>query len=372
VPVKLDPTKKSEQSEMLQWRLEGRVVGQDRAIHQFVKAMGKYYVRMHAPDRPIAVLLFLGPTGVGKTELARALAEILLNDKDALTRVDCAEFNHSHEVSKLIGSPPGYVGHGRGDTQARLSQENIDKWSLKVVKSSESSMGFVEKKPNIVLFDEIEKAHEDLFDLLLGIMDSGKLTLGNNQTTDFTRTILILTSNQGSKAVQSLTQGSDLGFHAGIAKAEDDLDHQVYKTAKDAAKKFFKPEFMNRIDRIVVFRHLQAESLKKILRIEFSKLKRRVNSGTRFIEMRMTPAAEEFILKEGTSEEYGARELKRALERYVAEPISSLIGTSQIIIGDCLTVDYLDGEMSFTKTVDPIIYKPDTNMRDILLDPPKY
>ncbi len=356
---------------MLKWRLEGRVVGQDRAIHQLVKAMGKYYVRMHAPDRPIAVLLFLGPTGVGKTETVRALAEILLNDKNALTRIDCAEFNHSHEVSKLIGSPPGYIGHGR-ETKARLSQESIDQWSLKVIKSTDQSMGYVDKKPNIVLFDEIEKAHEDLSDILLGIMDSGKLTLGNNAVTDFTRTILVLTSNLGSKAVQSLTKGSDLGFHAGTPEDKADLDQQVYKTAKEAAKKWFKPEFMNRVDRIVVFRHLQAESLKKILRIEFSKLKRRVNTGTRFIEMRITPAAEEFILAEGTSEEYGARELKRALEHYVAEPVSSLIGTQQIMVGDCLTVDYLDGEMVFTKTHDPIIYKPDTNLRDILLDPPKY
>lgn len=364
MPLRLDPSKVSDRSDLLRWRLEGKVVGQDRAIHQLVKAMGKYYVKLNAPDRPIVNLLFLGPTGVGKTELCRALAEIILDNKDALTRIDCAEFNHSHEISKLMGSPPGYLGHR--ESKGRLSQDSIDKWSNKTVKSADGTVGYIEKRPNIVLFDEIEKAHEDFFDILLGIMDSGKLTLGSNETVDFTRTILIMTSNLGSKAVRGLIKGSSMGFHAGGGKVAGDLDHEIYKTSKEAAEKFFKPEFINRLDRLVVFRSLSQESLGKILKIEFAALKRRVNSGTRFIQMRMTPEAEKFILAEGTSEEYGARELKRALERYVAEPISSLIGTMQLYTGDCLTVGHNGKEMTFEKTHDPIIYVPDKNLKDIL------
>lgn len=334
-------------------------------MRELVKAMQKYHSRMLAPDRPIAVLLLLGPSGVGKTELVRALAEILLGDRKAITQVDCAEFNHSHEVSKLIGSPPGYLGHN--DTPPRLAQENIDRWSVKTVKSTEGSMGYVEKKPNIVLFDEIEEGHEDLFKVMLAIMENAQLHLGNNRTTDFSRTILVLTSNLGSREVSRLLKGSELGFHINAdSSATEEVDKKIYEISKRAAKKFFEPKFMNRIDRLIVFRQLDRDSLKQILRIEFGKLKRRVNTGTRFIEMKMTLAAEDFILAEGTSEEYGARELKRELERHVAEPISSLIGTSQLIIGDCLIVDYRKGEMVFEKTHDPIIYRPDTNTKDIL------
>ena len=352
MPVKIDPKLNSDKVSMLGWRLENKVIGQDRAIHQFCKAMGKYYVGMTAPNRPIANLLFMGPTGVGKTELCHALAEILLDDREAVTRIDCAEFNHSHEVAKLIGSPPGYLGHT--ESKGRLHQDSIDKWSLKKDKTSNLVL---EKRPNILLFDEIEKAHEDLFDILLGIMDSGKITLGNNSVTDLTRTILVMTSNLGSKDVRGVIQGRGFGFHTKHADSTE-LDQEIYETAKAAAKKFFKPEFMNRVDRLVVFRSLTRESLEKIARLEFSKLKRRVNTGIRFIEMRITPQAIDFILNEGTSEEYGARELKRVMERYIAEPISNLIGSLQLITGDCLTVSSDGKELTFEKVYDPIVYKP--------------
>lgn len=350
MPLKIDPKKVSDKTEMLGWRLEGKVIGQDRAISQFCKAMGKFYVGMQAPNRPIATLLFMGPTGVGKTELVHALAEILLENREAVTRIDCAEFNHGHEVAKLLGSPPGYIGHRESSTDGRLSQKAIDKWSVKTDPTTFLPVGV--KKPNILLFDEIEKAHEDFFDLMLGIMESGKLTLGNNSVTDFSRTILVMTSNLGSKDVSAKIHGQSMGFHAGTKP--ENLDDEIYKTAKAVAKKFFKPEFMNRVDRLVVFRSLTRESLEKICRLEFSKLKRRVNSGTRFIEMKMTPQALNFILDEGTSEEYGARELKRALERYIAEPVSNLVGSMQLVTGDCLTIHFDGKELTFEKTYDPL------------------
>jgi ATP-dependent Clp protease ATP-binding subunit ClpB len=348
----------------LQWRLKDLVIGQDRAAGELVKAIQKYYVRMHPPGRPIANLLFLGPTGVGKTELVRALATALLGNPEAFLRVDCGEFTHSHEVAKLVGSPPGYLGHR--ETTGRLEQAELDKYSLKENKNPEGAILSVEKRPSILLWDEIEKAGESLFDILLGIMDAGRLTLGNNKTTDFTRTINIMTSNLGSKAVRTLLKGSDMGFHKG-GQVQSDLDQKIYTVSKDAATKFFKPEFMNRLDRLIVFRSLSQDHLKQILHIELRKLKKRVNTIPRFIhDIKITPAAEDFILKEGTSEEYGARELKRAIERFVAEPISCLLATLQLITGDSLTIDHDGKDLVFTKTHDPIVYKSGLNVDDIL------
>ena len=282
---------------------------------------------MTNPTRPVGSMLFLGPTGSGKTHVVEAAAEILFGDRNAVIKIDCAEFQHSHEIAKLIGSPPGYLGHR--ETAPLLTQESLEKYRT-------------ERDPfTLVLFDEIEKASDALWQLLLGVLDKGTLTLGDNRRVDFSQTMIFMTSNLGAKEMSELITGS-IGFAPtrGGQMGADDLDQKIYRTASEAAKRKFSPEFMNRIDKIVVFRSLKHPELCRILDLELNGVQRRVDEGAgeRFT-ISLTENAREFLLSEGIEYRYGARHLKRAIERFLVNPLANLSATGQVRIGDVVVVD---------------------------------
>jgi len=354
--TRIDPAKVSSKSAQLEWRLKSKVVGQARAVRQLVKALEKFQHGLQIPNRPLAVLLFAGPTGVGKSELVHALAEVLFSNRNFITRVDCAEFRQEHEISKLIGAPPGYVGYRdgfRNQNAARFSQANLDQFQAQYPKDA--------PRLNIVLMDEIEKANESIFDILLGILDTGKCTLGNNEKSDMTKTILIMTSNLGSKEVKAHLEGGRYGFHSPmLAPVREKLDRDIYHASKKAIEKFFRPEFINRLDKIVVFHSLSEEHLKNILALEIKKFQSRLFQTLHFTMIRLTPAAESFLLKEGTSELYGARELGRTVERLLSEPIISLIGSGQLEKYEDVHVDVENDALVFDKCLSKIFTKPDS------------
>jgi ATP-dependent Clp protease ATP-binding subunit ClpB len=322
----LDPSLNSPEVRDFEKALSQRVVGQDRAVRRLARVYQVYLAGLSAGGRPIVNLLFLGPTGSGKTRLVEATAEVLLGNARAVVKVDCAEFQHSHEIAKLIGSPPGYLGHR--ETQPLITQEVLEQYHTEKLKLS------------LVLFDEIEKASDALWQLLLGILDKGTLTLGDNRRVDFSRTMVFLTSNLGSNEVVSLMTGG-LGFSAGRSEEDEELDQKIYRTAMEAARRKFSPEFMNRLDKVVVFRTLTHEHLERILDIELGHVQERImaaTGGNQFV-FRCTPEAREFLLVEGTDVKFGARHLKRAIERYLVFPLSNLLATKQIVLGDLITVD---------------------------------
>src|SRR5262250_2359581 len=264
--VVLDPNARSPKAIDFETGLRARVIGQDRAIRSIASLYQVFLAGMTNETRPIGTMLFLGPTGAGKTHVVEAAAEALFGDRNAVIKIDCAEFQHSHEIAKLIGSPPGYLGHR--ETSPLLTQENLDRMHTDDVKLS------------LVLFDEIEKASDSLWQLLLGILDKATLTLGDNRRVDFSRTIVIMTSNLGAREMSEIISGG-IGFTAGKeSKQYDDgeLDQKIHRTAVEAARKKFSPEFMNRIDKIVVFRSLQESHLRQILDLELQKVQERVTS----------------------------------------------------------------------------------------------
>ncbi len=323
----LNPEAKSALAAQFESGLEARVVGQDRALRSITSLYQVFQAGMTNPCRPLGTMLFLGPTGSGKTHVVEAAAEVLSGDRNAFVKVDCAEFQHSHEIAKLIGSPPGYLGHR--ETAPMLTQESLDKHHT-------------ERDPfTLVLFDEIEKASDSLWQLLLGILDKGTLTLGDNRRVDFSQTIIILTSNLGAREMSELITGS-IGFAPARSASlvEDDLDQKIYRTALDAARKKFSPEFMNRIDKVVVFRSLKQLELRAILDLEVAAVQHRIDDGAgeRFV-FRLTDEAREFLLSEGIEFRYGARHLKRAIERFLVNPLASLSATRQVGLGDVVIVD---------------------------------
>ncbi|MGH9401449.1 MAG: AAA family ATPase [Terriglobia bacterium] len=334
----LDPTLSSPEVRDFEAALRKRVVGQERAIRQLGRIYQVHLAGLGAPGRPIVNLLLLGPTGSGKTRLVEASAEVLFGAADALLKIDCAEFQHSHEIAKLIGSPPGYLGHR--ETPPMITQEALEEH-------------FTDKlKLSLVLFDEIEKASDALWQLLLGILDKATLTLGDNRRVDFSHSLIFMTSNLGSQEMARLmTQG--LGFSPGAEEDSAELDQKIYRTASDAARRKFSPEFMNRIDRVIVFRTLTEEHLGRILDIEIKRVQERVmtSSGDEQFVFKCTPAAREFLLREGTDSKSGARHLKRAIERHLVFPLSNLIATRQVTLGDLVTVDYSEetGRLTFLK-----------------------
>ena len=323
----LNPEAKSALAEQFESGLQARVIGQDRALRSITSLYQVFQAGMTNPSRPLGTMLFLGPTGSGKTHVVEAAAEVLSGDRNAFVKVDCAEFQHSHEIAKLIGSPPGYLGHR--ETAPMLTQEALDKHHT-------------ERDPfTLVLFDEIEKASDSLWQLLLGILDKGTLTLGDNRKVDFSQTIIILTSNLGAREMSELITGS-IGFAPARSASlvEDDLDQKIYRTALDAARKRFSPEFMNRIDKVVVFRSLKQLELRAILDLEVAAVQHRIDEGAgeRFV-FRLTTEGREFLLSEGIEFRYGARHLKRAIERLLVNPLASLSATHQVRLGDVVIVD---------------------------------
>src|ERR1700680_1434021 len=325
----LDPTLRSVESQEFQAALKGKVVGQEEGVRALVDLYQVFCAGMSSNGRPVGNLLFLGPTGSGKTRIVEAAAEILFGDPRAVIKVDCAEFQHSHEIAKLIGSPPGYLGHR--ETHPLITQEALAQYHKEDLKLS------------FLLFDEIEKASDALWQLLLGILDKATLTLGDNRRVDLSQTMIFLTSNLGGGEITELMTGG-MGFVQPSDKTEDKLDVKVEKTAQGAAKKKFSPEFMNRLDKVVVFHPLRQEQLEEILEIELGMVQQRVlDTGRGQFLFRATTAARRFLLQEGTDFKYGARHLKRAIEKYVVYPLANLLATEQVRFGDMLVVDW-DGK----------------------------
>ena len=330
----LDPGRTGQEAAALERSLRQMVVGQDEAIAQIVNIYQMHLTGLSAPFRPVGNFLFLGPTGSGKTRIVEAAAEALLGSGRAVVKIDCAEFQHSHEIAKLIGSPPGYLGHR--ETHPLLSQEMLNQHHTDQVKLS------------FVLFDEIEKASDALWNLLLGILDKGTLTLGDNRKVDFSRTMIFMTSNLGAREMESLA-GKGLGFRASFERADPRADAKlgakVSRTGIEAARRKFTPEFMNRLDKIVVFQPLGEAELRRILDIELSLVQRRVfeSADGRGFVFAATAAAKDFLLSQGTDIKYGARHLKRAIERLLVQPLSNLIATGQVRGGDLIRVDFDEG-----------------------------
>ena len=290
-------------------RLALRVVGQEKAIGAVANAVRRARSGLQDPNRPIGSFIFMGPTGVGKTELARALAQFLFDDEQYMVRVDMSEYMEKHSVARLIGAPPGYVGYEEGGYLTEA----------------------IRRHPySVVLFDEIEKAHPDVFNALLQILDDGRMTDGKGRTVDFKNTVLIMTSNVGSQFIQ------EMGDRDG---------NEMEKRVMDVLRSTFKPEFLNRIDDIVIFNALGPEEIKEIVGIQISLLSKRLEANK--ITLKLTESAEEFLAKTGFDPVYGARPLKRAIQRYVQDPLAVKILEGSVKEEDNITVDVKDGNVVF-------------------------
>src|SRR5262245_33073751 len=288
-----NPAQTGFDAEKLESDLRKRIVGQDEAIRQIINVYQTHLAGMSSPGRPIGNLLFLGPTGSGKTRLVEATAESLVGDARAVIKIDCAEFQHSHEIAKLIGSPPGYLGHR--ETHPLLSQEVLNQYHTEKIRLS------------FVLFDEIEKASDALWNLLLGILDKATLTLGDNRRVDFSRALIFMTSNLGAAEMNALIR-PNLGFAPGLNErksaagiVDDSLTAKVARAGVEAARKKFTPEFMNRIDKTVVFHPLGEPELRQILNIELNIVQQRIFRGANAAPFvfNVTGSAKDFLLKEG-------------------------------------------------------------------------
>ena len=290
-----------------------RLVGQNEAVEALCNAVRRNRSGLGDPNRPIGTFLFLGPTGVGKTELSKALAEFLFNDPHAMVRIDMSEFMEPHSVARLIGSPPGYVGFEEG---GRLTEA-------------------IRRKPySVILLDEIEKAHPDVFNVLLQVFDDGRLTDGKGRTVDFKNTVIIMTSNIASQQIQQLTE-------------ESGADWEIEAHVKDALKQVFKPEFLNRVDEIIVFHMLSKEDLRKIVDIQLNYLAERLNS--RDIRVEFTDRAREQIMDEGYDPVFGARPIKRTIQQKLENPLAAELLAGRFAEGDTVKIDADTHKFTFEK-----------------------
>jgi ATP-dependent Clp protease ATP-binding subunit ClpB len=326
VRQQLDPTIRSSDTRDFHGSLRAKIVGQEEGVQALVDMFQVFCAGLNSPGRPVGNLLFLGPTGSGKTRIVEAAAEILFGDARSIIKVDCAEFQHSHEIAKLIGSPPGYLGHR--ETHPLITQEELAKSHTDKLKLS------------FLLFDEIEKASDALWQLLLGMLDKATLTLGDNRRVDLSQTVIFLTSNLGGGEISELMNGS-MGFVQPTGKIDAAMNQKVERTAVEAARRKFSPEFMNRLDKTVVFHPLRREQLEEVLEIELGQVQQRVleTAKGQFL-FRVTPGGKEFLLQEGTDQRYGARHLKRAIERHVVYPLANLLATEQVHLGDLVCIDW--------------------------------
>jgi ATP-dependent Clp protease ATP-binding subunit ClpC len=303
-------------------RLHERIVGQDEAIEAVSDAIRRGRSGLKDPRRPVGSFIFLGPTGVGKTELAKALAEFLFGDQDALLRVDMSEYQERHTVSRLIGAPPGYVGYDEG---GQLTEA-------------------VRRRPyQVILFDEIEKAHPDVWNALLQILDDGLLTDGHGRTVDFRNAVLIMTSNLGT----SFRGGEKMGFRT-PGHAGDDEKRVIRDEILDSVKRTFRPEFVNRIDEIIIFQRLSREDVKGIVDLQMREIGLRL--GELGVEVELTDAAREWLAEQGYDPVFGARPLRRTLQREVESPLSKKLRRGEIAPSDRVRIDASDGGLTFDRS----------------------
>ena len=335
--------------------LRRRVIGQDDALDALMSSFARLFSGLRDPGRPVLTGLLLGPTGVGKTETARALSMAMFGSDDGVTRINCEEYAHGHEMAKLLGAPPGYVGY---QIEPLLSQARIDAAHRQALAEGRGLVaadrrlfeqtlpGSNEKMLSIVLFDEIEKAHPMVWNALLGILDNGTLTLGNNQTVDFTRSIVLLTSNVGGQEMSALLDPQRLGFQA-EQKAATKTRTSLTETAMTSARRTFPAEFLNRFDEIRVYSPLSPSALERILDRFLNDLHERAVAAGMPLVMRLSPQARAFLLERGTDARYGARPLRRAIEHELVDPISRLVVAERLMPGDIVEIDVEEDALAF-------------------------
>ena len=323
----IDTSKTSPKVQTLRSKFASLIVGQDEATTAITNCLEKFMSGMNDLQRPIASLLFLGPTGTGKTSVVEAFAEGITGNSVNMIKIDCAEFQFGHEIAKLIGSPPGYLGHK--ETPARFKDETIKKLQNFDVPFT------------IVLFDEIEKASDDLWNLLLGILDRGAITLGDNSVTDFTKTIIFMTSNVGSRKI---AENGGLGFLPENTDAKDEAE--IKASAQSAAKAKFSPEFLNRLDEIVVFHTLSRDQIEEIMGMELKKIQVRFTRSSGNV-LNVSPAALAELLLRGYDKKYNARGIRRTLEKEIMTPISRASSSGEIGHGENIVADFMDGAFRF-------------------------
>jgi ATP-dependent Clp protease ATP-binding subunit ClpA len=323
---RLDVTRRSGQAEQLADKFRNRIIGQPKAVDALIRVLEKQRSGFYDTSRPIASMLFLGPTGVGKTGCVEAFVEGLYGDAKHMLKVDCAEFQHGHEIARLLGSPPGYLGHR--ETQPYFTNASISKLITPEIPFA------------VILFDEIEKSSDTLWNLLLGILDKGTLTTGSNEVVDMTKTVIVMTSNIGSSEMAEAVGDEGIGFAVSTGKTGN-----LEEIAVNAARRKFMPEFLNRLDEIVTFNTLTPDDLNVIVDMEFAYLQQRIikNSNVLF-SLRVSPAARQQILKEGYDKRYNARNLKRTIEKHIGRPLEGLVSSYQILPKDTVIIDYHDGE----------------------------
>jgi ATP-dependent Clp protease ATP-binding subunit ClpC len=312
-------------------RIHDRLIDQEEAVKAVSEAIRRSRAGLKDPKRPIGSFMFLGPTGVGKTELARALAQFLFDDENAMVRLDMSEYQEKHTVSRLYGAPPGYVGYEEG---GQLTEA-------------------VRRRPyRVILLDEIEKAHPDIFSSLLQILDDGRLTDGQGRTVDFKNTIIIMTSNAG---VEFIRKDAGLGF--AIKKEDTKTLQQRYEDMKGKVmaevRKLFRPEFLNRLDDVIVFHELNEEQIRSIVNIMIKDLQKRL--AERKVSIELTDTAKSWLAKEGFDPIYGARPLRRAIERFVENPLSSMLLRDEVKEGDTILVDLKEDTLTFTTGTPPSV-----------------
>jgi len=320
VPVKKLAQEESQRLLNLEKELHKRVIGQDEAVNAVSQAIRRARVGLKDPNRPIGSFIFLGPTGVGKTELSKALAEVMFGDEEAMIRIDMSEYMEKHTVSRLIGSPPGYVGYDEG---GQLTEK-------------------VRRKPySVVLMDEIEKAHPDVFNILLQILDDGRLTDGKGRTVDFKNTVVIMTSNVGAGTIK---KQKTLGFATSINEKEDAYN-KMKSNIMDELRRTFRPEFLNRIDEVIVFHQLEESHLKEIISIMLSGLSKRLEKLDVYVEF--SENTKDYLAKEGFDLEYGARPLRRAIQKKVEDKLSEEMLKGTISTGDHILIEMKEDQLDF-------------------------
>jgi ATP-dependent Clp protease ATP-binding subunit ClpA len=352
----LDPLKRSPQVTRFESMLRERVIGQMSAIDAILDSFSKVLAGIRNPERPILTLLFLGPTGVGKTETVKALAETIFGKRTAFTRVNCQEFSSEFTVSKLFGSPPGYVGN---DVEPMLSQDNLDKHHKEAQAEGRGVFAEGEGKiaklfpqvkshyMSIVLFDEVEKAHPKVWNALLGLMEDGHLTLGNNKTVDFTRSVIVITTNVGAEEMSETLRHRSIGFE--VKTEAEAINQDIKAKAVEAAKEVFPYEFLNRFDDIICFRVLTNPDLRKILNLMMQDVYKRLLSASVPIILHYSSAYLDKLQAEGTDPQFGARPMRRAVERMLVAPLSRLIASNQVKAGDIVSVRLRNGVPTFIR-----------------------